>query len=59
MSLRSTKFAISAVLIVAVAAAGSPHASAQATWPGADTYVNADKDAASWVLPARNYSGNR
>ncbi|GAC1408777.1 MAG: PQQ-dependent methanol/ethanol family dehydrogenase [Candidatus Velthaea sp.] len=37
----------------------TPIARAEGTWPGADTFATAGKDAANWILPARDYSGNR
>ena len=58
MSRRTSSHVFLTVLISVIAVAAA-RTSAQSTWPGADTYTGADKDAANWVLPARDYSGNR
>src|SRR5665213_1125511 len=50
---------LAGIVAAAALAGGPPQAGAEGAWPTADSYVNADKDAANWVLPARNYSGNR
>ncbi|MGA7571080.1 MAG: PQQ-binding-like beta-propeller repeat protein, partial [Candidatus Aquilonibacter sp.] len=37
----------------------APRLEAQSSWPTSDSYANAATDNASWILPARSYSGNR
>jgi alcohol dehydrogenase (cytochrome c) len=59
MSRTARSLIVLTLLVGFAAVAGAPPSSAQTAWPTADSYVNADKDSASWVLPARNYSGNR
>ena len=51
--------AIPLVIVAIVSLVAVSRLSAQSTWPSADSYVNADKDNANWILPARNYTGNR
>ncbi|HEX3551538.1 MAG TPA: PQQ-binding-like beta-propeller repeat protein [Candidatus Elarobacter sp.] len=46
--------ALTGAVVIAGAGAG-----AQSTWPAPDSYTNAAQDAASWILPAHSYSGNR
>jgi alcohol dehydrogenase (cytochrome c) len=44
---------------VAISSTGPGRAGAQNAWPSAADYAAADKDAANWILPAHDYSGNR
>ncbi len=60
--MRSTLLRNLAVLVAAggIALAGAPRAgAADGTWPTADTFASAGTDANNWVLPGRDYSGNR
>lgn len=59
MSRRGSTLVVIAAFVISIAAAGTAVSNARAVWPDADTYLQANKDAANWVLPARNYSGNR
>jgi alcohol dehydrogenase (cytochrome c) len=57
---RTTSAIVSlAVLVGVISATGLQRTNAQGTWPDATAYANADQDASNWVLPARDYSGNR
>jgi alcohol dehydrogenase (cytochrome c) len=59
MSRKTSTLVMLAVLVTAGWSLGAARSSAQTAWPAADSYANADKDAANWILPARSYSGNR
>jgi alcohol dehydrogenase (cytochrome c) len=51
-----------AACAIAVATAlftGMPSSGAADAWPTADTLQSAAKDGTNWILPARDYSGNR
>ncbi|GAC1433798.1 MAG: PQQ-dependent methanol/ethanol family dehydrogenase [Candidatus Velthaea sp.] len=37
----------------------APIARAEGTWPSVETLASAGKDASNWILPARDYTGNR
>jgi alcohol dehydrogenase (cytochrome c) len=37
----------------------APPLQAQGTWPSADSYTDATQNNNAWILPARDYSGNR
>ncbi|HEY5010209.1 MAG TPA: hypothetical protein VIH73_03575, partial [Acidimicrobiales bacterium] len=51
--------AISLVVVAIVSLVAVSRLAAQSSWPTADSYASADKDASSWILPARSYAGNR
>jgi alcohol dehydrogenase (cytochrome c) len=56
---RTLLLGLLAAFVATVSGVGTARVGAQSAWPSADAYVAADKDSANWILPARNYSGNR
>ncbi len=59
MSHRVIVLTILAAFVATISAVGPAGVGAQNAWPTADAFAAADKDAANWILPARNYGGNR
>jgi alcohol dehydrogenase (cytochrome c) len=58
--LRRTGPVVVLALIVGIALFfAAPRLRAASAWPTSDSYANASADSADWILPARDYSGNR